>query len=115
MLLEVQAYNFMYSMLQDLTSSAGEDVVLAMNTFIKRLLAVSDPDQMKVCLLTVLIFTLSARLIIMNGRGKEVVRIPTYSLVHLRNPKNYYSKDYVMQDMREGKVNGCLLIGFISL
>ncbi|KAK1273899.1 hypothetical protein QJS04_geneDACA009734 [Acorus gramineus] len=34
--------------LKDLTSSAGEDVVLAMNTFIKRLLAVSDPAQMKV-------------------------------------------------------------------
>lgn len=33
--------------LKDLTSSAGEDVVLAMNTFIKRLLAVSDADQMK--------------------------------------------------------------------
>ncbi|CAL0318964.1 unnamed protein product [Lupinus luteus] len=33
--------------LKDLTSSAGEDVVFAMNTFIKRLLAVSDPDQMK--------------------------------------------------------------------
>ncbi|KAJ6931682.1 hypothetical protein NC652_015003 [Populus alba x Populus x berolinensis] len=33
--------------LKDLTSSAGEDVVLAMNTFIKRLLAVSGPDQMK--------------------------------------------------------------------
>ncbi|PON90447.1 hypothetical protein TorRG33x02_137320 [Trema orientale] len=33
--------------LKDLTSSAGEDVVLAMNTFIKRLLAVSDTDQMK--------------------------------------------------------------------
>ncbi|KAH9693776.1 hypothetical protein KPL70_016758 [Citrus sinensis] len=32
---------------QELTSSAGEDVVLAMNTFIKRLLAVSDPGQMK--------------------------------------------------------------------
>lgn len=35
-------------MTQELTSSAGEDVVLAMNTFIKRLLAVSDPSQMKV-------------------------------------------------------------------
>ena len=35
--------------MKDLTSSAGEDVVLAMNTFIKRLLAVSDPGQMKVC------------------------------------------------------------------
>lgn len=33
--------------LKDLTSSAGEDVVLAMNTFIKRLLAVSEPSQMK--------------------------------------------------------------------
>ncbi|KAL9448897.1 hypothetical protein AB3S75_010936 [Citrus x aurantiifolia] len=33
--------------LKELTSSAGEDVVLAMNTFIKRLLAVSDPGQMK--------------------------------------------------------------------
>ncbi|XVE56270.1 hypothetical protein DITRI_Ditri03aG0225000 [Diplodiscus trichospermus] len=33
--------------LKELTSSAGEDVVFAMNTFIKRLLAVSDPDQMK--------------------------------------------------------------------
>ncbi|KAL8088413.1 uncharacterized protein LOC141697769 [Apium graveolens] len=33
--------------LKDLTSTAGEDVVLAMNTFIKRLLAVSDPDKMK--------------------------------------------------------------------
>ncbi|PIN15040.1 hypothetical protein CDL12_12325 [Handroanthus impetiginosus] len=33
--------------LKELTSSAGEDVVLAMNTFIKRLLAVSDPNQMK--------------------------------------------------------------------
>ncbi|CAI9270442.1 unnamed protein product [Lactuca saligna] len=33
--------------LKDLTSSAGEDVVVAMNTFIKRLLAVSDPTQMK--------------------------------------------------------------------
>ncbi|KAF5740941.1 hypothetical protein HS088_TW11G01023 [Tripterygium wilfordii] len=33
--------------LKDLTNSAGEDVVLAMNTFIKRLLAVSDPGQMK--------------------------------------------------------------------
>ncbi|CAH9101670.1 unnamed protein product [Cuscuta epithymum] len=34
--------------LKELTSSAGEDVVLAMNTFIERLLAVSDPSQMKV-------------------------------------------------------------------
>ncbi|CAO2817544.1 unnamed protein product [Amaranthus hypochondriacus] len=33
--------------LKDLTSTAGEDVILAMNTFIKRLLAVSDPAQMK--------------------------------------------------------------------
>lgn len=33
--------------LKELTSSAGEDVILAMNTFIKRLLAVSDPAQMK--------------------------------------------------------------------
>ncbi|VFQ60394.1 unnamed protein product [Cuscuta campestris] len=33
--------------LKELTSSAGEDVVLAMNTFIKRLLAISDPSQMK--------------------------------------------------------------------
>ncbi|KAE9609460.1 hypothetical protein Lal_00020242 [Lupinus albus] len=33
--------------LKDLTSTAGEDVIFAMNTFIKRLLAVSDPDQMK--------------------------------------------------------------------
>lgn len=33
--------------LKDLTSSAGEDVVVAMNTFIKRLLAVSDPSEMK--------------------------------------------------------------------
>ncbi|KAL3012788.1 hypothetical protein AAZX31_06G017700 [Glycine max] len=30
-----------------LTSTAGEDVVFAMNAFIKRLLAVSDPSQMK--------------------------------------------------------------------
>ncbi|XP_042507141.1 uncharacterized protein LOC122083407 isoform X2 [Macadamia integrifolia] len=34
--------------LKELTSSAGEDVMLAMNTFIKRLLAVSDPGQMKI-------------------------------------------------------------------
>lgn len=40
--------------MQDLTSSAGEDVVLAMNTFIKRLLAVSDPSQMKVLLYALL-------------------------------------------------------------
>lgn len=33
--------------LKELTSSAGEDAVLAMNTFVKRLLAVSDPTQMK--------------------------------------------------------------------
>lgn len=33
--------------LKDLTSTAGEDVVFAMNTFIKRLLAASDPSQMK--------------------------------------------------------------------
>ncbi|KAI4374878.1 hypothetical protein MLD38_012818 [Melastoma candidum] len=33
--------------IKELTSSAGEDAVLAMNTFIKRLLAVSDPGQMK--------------------------------------------------------------------
>ncbi|KAJ4963575.1 hypothetical protein NE237_023514 [Protea cynaroides] len=33
--------------LKELTSTTGEDVVLAMNTFIKRLLAVSDPAQMK--------------------------------------------------------------------
>ncbi|OAY22530.1 uncharacterized protein LOC110605847 [Manihot esculenta] len=33
--------------LKELTSSAGEDAVLAMNTFIKRLLAVADPEQMK--------------------------------------------------------------------
>ncbi|KAL6995954.1 hypothetical protein U1Q18_006092 [Sarracenia purpurea var. burkii] len=33
--------------LKELTSSAGEDVVLAMNMFIKRLLAVTDPGQMK--------------------------------------------------------------------
>lgn len=30
---------------QELTSSAGEDVVLGMNTFVRRLLAVSDPSQ----------------------------------------------------------------------
>ncbi|KAJ9165872.1 hypothetical protein P3X46_020690 [Hevea brasiliensis] len=33
--------------LKELTSSAGEDVMLAMNTFIKRLLAVADPEEMK--------------------------------------------------------------------
>ncbi|KAB1203570.1 hypothetical protein CJ030_MR8G015393 [Morella rubra] len=33
--------------LKDLTSSAGEDVVLAMNMFIKRLLVVSDSTQIK--------------------------------------------------------------------
>ncbi|XP_015573701.1 uncharacterized protein LOC8267865 [Ricinus communis] len=33
--------------LKELTSSAGEDAVLAMNTFIKRLLAVADQEQMK--------------------------------------------------------------------
>ncbi|XP_022772576.1 uncharacterized protein LOC111315249 isoform X3 [Durio zibethinus] len=33
--------------LKELTSSAGEDVVFAMNTFLKRLLVVSDPEQMK--------------------------------------------------------------------
>ncbi|KAI8016250.1 hypothetical protein LOK49_LG05G03878 [Camellia lanceoleosa] len=33
--------------LKELTSSAGEDFVLAMNTFTKRLLAVTDPGQMK--------------------------------------------------------------------
>ncbi|CAA0812482.1 Unknown protein [Striga hermonthica] len=33
--------------LKELTSSVGEDAVAAMNTFIKRLLAVSDPSQMK--------------------------------------------------------------------
>lgn len=38
----------LYACVQDLTSSAGEDVVVAMNTFIKRLLAVTDPSQMKV-------------------------------------------------------------------
>ncbi|PRQ33708.1 hypothetical protein RchiOBHm_Chr5g0060651 [Rosa chinensis] len=33
--------------LKELTSTAGDDVVVAMDTFIKRLLAVSDPSQMK--------------------------------------------------------------------
>ncbi|XP_062220878.1 uncharacterized protein LOC133920185 [Phragmites australis] len=33
--------------LKELTNTAGEDVVFAMNAFIKRLLAVSDPAQMK--------------------------------------------------------------------
>lgn len=33
--------------LKELTSTAGDDVVVAMDTFIKRLLAVSDPNQMK--------------------------------------------------------------------
>ena len=33
---------------QELTSSTGEDAVLAMNAFVKWLLAVSDPAQMKV-------------------------------------------------------------------
>ncbi|KAK9129273.1 hypothetical protein Sjap_009760 [Stephania japonica] len=33
--------------IKELTSTAGEDVVLAMDTFIKRLLEVSDPAQMK--------------------------------------------------------------------
>lgn len=33
--------------LKDLTSSAGEDVIFAMNTFIKRLLSVSDAGEMK--------------------------------------------------------------------
>lgn len=41
---------FLILVTQELTSSAGEDAILAMNTFIKRLLAVSDPTQMKVCL-----------------------------------------------------------------
>ncbi|XP_062021587.1 uncharacterized protein LOC133738158 [Rosa rugosa] len=33
--------------LKELTSTAGDDVVVAMDTFIKRLLAASDPSQMK--------------------------------------------------------------------
>ncbi|CAN0927396.1 hypothetical protein LINGRAHAP2_LOCUS35875 [Linum grandiflorum] len=33
--------------LKELTSSAGEDAVVAMNTFIKRLLVVADPEKMK--------------------------------------------------------------------
>ncbi|XP_050366665.1 uncharacterized protein LOC126785113 [Argentina anserina] len=33
--------------IKELTSTAGDDVVVAMDTFIKRLLAVSDPSQMK--------------------------------------------------------------------
>ncbi|CAN1163169.1 hypothetical protein LINPERPRIM_LOCUS32519 [Linum perenne] len=33
--------------LKELTSSAGEDVVIAMNTFIKRLLGVADPEKVK--------------------------------------------------------------------
>ncbi|KAL3514856.1 hypothetical protein ACH5RR_027573 [Cinchona calisaya] len=33
--------------LKELSGTAGEDVILAMNTFIKRLLAVSEPSQMK--------------------------------------------------------------------
>ncbi|CAN1781889.1 hypothetical protein LINPERHAP1_LOCUS15594 [Linum perenne] len=33
--------------LKELTSSAGEDVVVAMNTFIKRLLVVTDPEKIK--------------------------------------------------------------------
>ncbi|PRQ27332.1 hypothetical protein RchiOBHm_Chr6g0304221 [Rosa chinensis] len=33
--------------LKELTNTAGDDVVVAMDTFIKRLLAVSDPSQMK--------------------------------------------------------------------
>lgn len=33
--------------IKELTTSAGEDAIFAMNTFIKRLLAVSDPAQMK--------------------------------------------------------------------
>ncbi|CAN0924240.1 hypothetical protein LINGRAHAP2_LOCUS34053 [Linum grandiflorum] len=33
--------------LKELTSSAGEDVVMAMNTFIKRLLGVADPEKVK--------------------------------------------------------------------
>lgn len=33
--------------LKELTSSAGEDAMVAMNTFIKRLLAVSDPSEIK--------------------------------------------------------------------
>nr|XP_018673881.1 PREDICTED: uncharacterized protein LOC103998814 isoform X1 [Musa acuminata subsp. malaccensis] len=36
--------------LKDLTNSAGEDVVFAMNAFVKRLLAVSDPAQMKIAI-----------------------------------------------------------------
>lgn len=34
--------------MQELASGAGEDVVFAMNTFIKRLLGTSDPENMKV-------------------------------------------------------------------
>lgn len=45
----------LHFIVQELTSSAGEDVVFAMNTFIKRLLAVSDPSQMKVCFFSIMI------------------------------------------------------------
>lgn len=38
--------------LKELTSTAGDDVVVAMDTFIKRLLAVSDPNQMKASVTT---------------------------------------------------------------
>lgn len=41
-------FNFLTDVMQELTNTAGDDVVLAMNTFIKRLLAVKDPGQMKV-------------------------------------------------------------------
>lgn len=50
LILNGEGYSFLFytEILQELTSTAGEDVVLAMNSFIKRLLAVSDPSQMKV-------------------------------------------------------------------
>jgi hypothetical protein len=37
-------------LLQELTTSAGEDALEAMNTFVQRLLGVPDPTQLKVCL-----------------------------------------------------------------
>ncbi|EFH62655.1 hypothetical protein ARALYDRAFT_474995 [Arabidopsis lyrata subsp. lyrata] len=44
---EIEELNRQVGRKSELTSTAGEDVAVAMNTFVKRLLAVSDPNQMK--------------------------------------------------------------------
>ncbi|PRQ24263.1 hypothetical protein RchiOBHm_Chr6g0270451 [Rosa chinensis] len=81
--------------LKELTSTAGDDVVVAMDTFIKRLLAVSDPSQMKASVTSTTAAELAQLLYWLMVVGYSLRNIEVLLCVELQIMESYNGKAQV--------------------